>query len=213
MSVGEPRDTRPDAALAVQAVALGADAFPLLTTELGGSSARSASQASNSSCETTSTEASIRACSSPHSSAHCPGVGPLVVGLEPRLVRGPGNRVDLPAERRDPPGVDHVRVGRGDLEADRHPDGRLHRVDGDDAVGILVLPVELAAGHLDLELLLARGRVGHVLDAWQLDEDERGDQEEHDHRARPSTQARASSPRVPAPRPRSGPASGAGTSR
>ena len=44
------------------------------------------------------------------------------IGLEPRLVRRARDRVELAAERGDPPGVDHVEVGRGDVELDRLAD-------------------------------------------------------------------------------------------
>ena len=91
------------------------------------------------------------------------GVRPLLVGLEPRVVRPAGDRVDLAAER----GI-HQEWMTSASGATTEPDGRARRraqvVDRDDAVRILVLPVELAAGHLDLELLLAGGRVRDVLD-------------------------------------------------
>ena len=58
-----------------------------------------------------------------------------------------------------------------------------HRVDRDDAVRVLELPVVLAPGHGDLELPTCTRR-GDVLDPRQLDEDERSDEEEHDYRER-----------------------------
>ena len=122
----------------------------------------------------------------PQSSAHCPRNTPERFALEPRRVHRAGDRVDLAAERRDPPGVHDVPVGRGHLELDGPPLGRAEPVDRDDAVRVAELPRELRAGHLDDEVLLAAGRGGDVLDARQLREDERGDREEdHDGRDRP----------------------------
>ena len=110
-----------------------------------------------------------------------PSVGTDLVGLEPRLVRPAGNRIDLPAERGYPPRVDDVGVRRDDLEADGHTLWRHHRVDGDDTVRVVELPVELPARDLDVELLLAGRGVRDVLDARQLEEHEHGDHEQHDH--------------------------------
>ena len=112
-----------------------------------------------------------------------PRVRPLVRRLEPRLVGDARDCVDLAAERGDPPRVDDIRVRGGHLEAHGHAGRRAHLVDRDDAVRILVLPVELPAGHLDLELLLTRRGFRDVLDSRQLDEHERRDEEEHDDRA------------------------------
>jgi hypothetical protein len=73
--------------------------------------------------------------------------------LEPRLVELPGDRVHLSAQCRDPPRVDDVPVGRGDVKLDRPPLGRTHPVDRHDAVRIAELPRELRADHVDDEVL------------------------------------------------------------
>ena len=206
-----------DAALAVHPVALGADARPLLLAQLARARVLLGPALLEPRVERGWRHDLDRGehlrVLEPAELGALARVRPLVVGLEPRVVRPTGDRVDLPAERGDPPGVDDVSVGRAHDEPNRHAGRRAHVVDRDGAVRILVLPVELAAGHLDLELLLAGGRVGDVLDPRQLDEDERPDDEEHDDRELPSTRARASSRRGSARRPRSAGASGVGTSR
>ena len=107
------------------------------------------SQASNSPLDMTSTEASIRACSRPQSSAHWPVYVPPSSASNHVSFVLPGIASILPPSA----GIHHEWMtsvsGSRDLEADGHAGGRAHRVDRDDAVRILVLPVELAAGHLD----------------------------------------------------------------
>ena len=146
------------------------------------SARRSASQASNSlrlAC--TSTDASMFACSRPQSSAHWPVYTPGSSASNHVSLTVPGDGVDLPAERGDPPGVDDVVVRCGHLERDRDAGGSAHRVDRDHAVRVLVLPVELASHDPDLEPLTLGSRGRHVLDARKLDEHERGDREQDDH--------------------------------
>ena len=155
-----------------EAVALGAHAFPLLLAELGGAVVWScgAARATRRTPPATSprpTRASARARGrrAPRT-ARCRRLR-LSASNHVSFVR-PGDRVDLAAERGDPPGVDDVRVGRAHDELHRDAGRRAHLVDRDDAVRVLVLPVELAAGHLDLELLLSGRRVGDVLDPREL---------------------------------------------
>src|SRR5581483_466770 len=110
-------------------------------------------------------------------------VGAEPVGLEPRRVHAPGNRVDLSAETRDPPAVGDV--GRRHLEPHDAPGRDDHRVDRELAVRVAELPVELVRLHLDRQLL-AGSRGGHVLDPGELVEDEGGDRgEDQDRDDRP----------------------------
>ena len=117
--------------------------------------------------------AELRALSEEHA-------GPL--RREPGGVDPAGDRVDLAAEGRDPPGVDDVPVRRRDLQFHGAPLGRSQPVDRDDPVRIAVLPGELRAGHLDNEILVARGRGRDVLDLRELREHERRDREQDHHR-------------------------------
>ena len=73
------------------------------------------------------------------------------LGVEPRLVRDARDRVELAAERGDPPRVDHVEVRRGDLEPDGPADGRAQLVDRDHAVRVREVPVEAVALHLHVD--------------------------------------------------------------
>src|SRR3954469_1096052 len=103
------------------------------------------------------------------------------IRLEPGVVRPAGDRLDLAAECRDPPAVDHVR--RDDLEVDDRAGGDVERPDRARAVRIVVLPVVLVAFDRDVDRV-GRGRRG--VDVRQLVEDEAGnDREDHDREDRP----------------------------
>ena len=140
-----------------------------------------------------------------------PGEDAGALGPEPRLVDGAGDRVDLAAERGDPPRVDHVPVGRRHAQLDRASLGDAEPVDRDHAVRVAVLPHELRALDVDDEVLLPAGRGGHVLDPGELHEDERRDPDEKQRRARPSRRARARSSRGSARRRRRADGCGAGS--
>ena len=184
---GGAGDARADAALAVRAVALRADAFPLFLAELARPRLLLGAPLLEPRVELVARHDLDRrehlGVLETAELGALAGVGPLVLRLEPCLVGDARDRVDLAAERGDPPRVDDVRVRGGHLEAHGHAGRRAHLVDRDDAVRILVLPVELPAGHLDLELLLTRRSFRDVLDSRQLDEHEGRDEEEHDDRA------------------------------
>ncbi len=128
----------------------------------------------------------------PQSSAHCPSKTPLRSARNHVSIDPARDRVDLAAERRDPPRVDHVPLGRRHVQLDRPSLRDAEAVDRDDAVRVAVLPRELRAGHLDLEVLLAGARRRDVLDPGELDEDEGGDDhEQEDGERRPGELERA----------------------
>ena len=104
------------------------------------------------------------------------------LGAEPGGVELAWDRVDLPSERRDPPGVDDVPVGRRHVELDGASLGRVHAVDRDGAVRIPELPRVLGARDLDDEVLPTGGRRRDVLDPRELREHEGRDREQDDHR-------------------------------
>ena len=112
--------------------------------------------------------------------------------LEPRVVGAARDRLDLAAERRDPPAVDHVR--RHDLEIDHGAGRDVQRPDRAGLVRrvrVVELPVELVALDRDVDRV---GRGGRGGDAGQLVEDEaRDDGEDHDRECGPDQLE----PRVP----------------
>ena len=109
--------------------------------------------------------------------------------LEPGVVDPARDRLDLAAERRDPPAVDHV--GRHDLEVDDGARRHVQRLDRPRAVRVVELPVVLVALDGDVDRV-GRGRRG--ADVRELVEDEAGDdREDHDREHRPDQLE----PRVP----------------
>src|SRR5436305_11172450 len=88
-----------------------------------------------------------------------PQVLARLAGLDPAAVLITGLGVDLPAQTRDPEGVEHVPAR--DLQAHDlpHRDGQLG--DAGLAVRVLERPGPLDAGHLDR--LLWRRTVSHVI--------------------------------------------------
>ena len=97
---------------------------------------------------------------------------------ESQVVGPSRNRVDLAAERGDPPAV--VDVVRDDRQAHRLVERQAQVVDRDRAVGVDELPVVLVRVDRDLHLGAARSRRAEVGD---LPEDEPGDHCEQDDRA------------------------------
>ena len=96
------------------------------------------------------------ACSRPQSSAHCPVYVPGLSASNQVSLTTPGIASILPPSA----GIHHEWMtsesGARDLEAYGNARRGAHRVDRDDAVRILVLPVELAARDVDLEPLRPR---------------------------------------------------------
>src|SRR2546421_2661461 len=81
-------------------------------------------------------------------------VGAGALGPEPRVVRLPGDGVELAVEVRDPPAV--VDVVGVDVERHDPAHGRVELVDRDGAVRIRELPVELVRVDADRDLLPRR---------------------------------------------------------
>ncbi len=105
-------------------------------------------------------------------------VRPQLLDFVPGVVRMARDRVDLPAQRGDPPAVDHVVLGRGHLDAYRAVDRRAHRVDRDHAVRVRDLPVELLALDVHPQLRAGGSGCGNVLDARELVEGEDRDRDQ-----------------------------------
>jgi hypothetical protein len=105
--------------------------------------------------------------------------------LEGRLDSLAGNGIELAADPGHPVAVDDVALRRRDLEDDETVLRRPEAIDGDHAVGIPVLPVELAA--LDSDPQVTGPRLVLEGDSRELVEGERrDDQEDHDWHERPA---------------------------
>src|SRR5215203_2130997 len=108
-------------------------------------------------------------------------VEPRRLGFEPERVHLPRDRVLLAGEPGHPPRVDDVVDRGGQLELDDAPDRDAELVDRHAAVGVDVVPVELATLDLDLDLLTGRVGVRRIGDAGQLVEDKAADDDEDQH--------------------------------
>src|SRR5262249_25734615 len=119
-------DVRADPARAGQAVALGADALELLLAEVGRSvglrTCLSGEPAVELICRDGLHRGSHRRVLDPAELCALSRERPRLVHLEPGVVRMAGDGVDLAAERRNPPAVDHVVGRRADVEPDRPAD-------------------------------------------------------------------------------------------
>src|SRR5712692_3805248 len=143
---GVGRDVGPEAALALEAVALRARPLPLAATEgavRGGEPRRVVG------LRLDVDDGLHRRVEDPAELTALPAVRSDAVRLEPCVRHVAGNGVELAAELRDPPAV--VNVLRGDVDAHRSVDRRVQFVDRDLPVGIRELPVELMRVHLDDE--------------------------------------------------------------
>ena len=124
-------------------------------------------------------------------------VDPRRLCVEPRLVRHPGNGVELASESRDPPRVDHLEVRRRHLQSRRLPDGCAQAVDGDDAVRVGVVPVVAVA----LDRRSRRGRPRARSRSRAACRTRTSRSRPGPGPARPSRRARGSYCRAPARRP------------
>jgi hypothetical protein len=101
--------------------------------------------------------------------------------LEPDVVVASRDRLDLPAESRNPPAVDDIR--RVDGEIDDPADGDMEGSDRSRPARILELPVVLVPDDSDRDRVV--GRRG-IVDLRQLDEDDDADHaQDHDGNHRP----------------------------
>src|SRR5512133_1552435 len=180
-------DRRAVPALSLEAVALGADADPLVPAEI---SRRSRGEPRPVVAQGLREDPRLHLCVEDTAElAAAPSVDPHLISLEPRVILPARDRVELAAEGRDPPAVnDVVRV---DVDADDAMDGNVHLVDRDRARRIGELPVELVRVDPDHERAALCLRLGDVLDPRQLVEDEARDRREDQHRDRRPDQLEA----------------------
>ena len=195
------RDHRPEVALPGEPVTLGADAVPRLPPqgELGRSGLVLAGQKPQAALvHRRRDDLHRRRHDGVEDSAEL-GAAPLEDAfarrLEPEHVRPPRDGVALSGELGHPPAV--VDVVGDELELHRPVDREHEPVDGDLAVGVDVLPVELMALYLDDELVCAvaarrlDGRRAGEDDDCDADQDDRGNGRPDDLEPRVSVDLRA----------------------